>query len=212
MATNARTPDPRIMEYARDGSQLRLRFFEQNSAAIHESALKTALAMSLGHKLLICGNGGSAADAQHVAGEFVNRFLFDRPALPAIALTTDSSVLTAIANDSSFDQVFARQVAALGQEGDVLLAISTSGNSPNALNAIYAAKDKGLLTIGLTGRNGGKMQDLCSINITTDCARTPLIQELHLAFEHLYCALIENFLFQDPGVLAPYLSPTAEKD
>lgn len=203
-------PYARIISYANTGCTLRQEFFEHNKEAIRLSAFNTALAMARGNKLLLCGNGGSAADAQHVAGEFVNRFLMDRPALPAIALTTDTSVITAISNDASYDQVFARQVQALAKEGDVLLAISTSGNSPNVLQAMQAAKGKGVYTIGLTGCGGGKMKDLCDINISSACTDTPLIQELHLACEHLFCALTEYFLFENAGELTPYLSDSRD--
>ena len=146
-------------------------------------------------KLLIAGNGGSAADAQHFAGELVSRFLFDRPALSATALTTDSSILTAIGNDYGYEDVFARQIQAHGRSGDVFIAISTSGNSANILKAIQTAKAIGLVVIGLTGRSGGKMKDMCDVCLCAPSDSTPRIQECHLFFEHTLCACIEESLF-----------------
>ena len=181
--------------------ELRKRFFEENAENIAQAALQTAFALAKGGKLLICGNGGSAADAQHVAGEFVNRFLLDRPALPAIALTTDSSVLTAIGNDASFNQIFARQVEALGRRGDVLLAISTSGNSPNVLNAAETARSQDLFVIGLTGK-GGRLGEFARMLIEVPSTHTPHIQEFHLVFEHLFCRLTDYFMFENPEPLA----------
>ena len=147
------------------------------------------------HKILIAGNGGSAADAQHFAGELVSRFNFDRPALAAIALTTDSSILTAIGNDYGYEDVFSRQVEALGQEGDVLIAISTSGNSPNILKAIAQAKIQGMKVIGLTGQSGGRMKAMCDVSLCAPSNSTPHIQECHLVLEHALCASIEESLF-----------------
>jgi D-sedoheptulose 7-phosphate isomerase len=146
-------------------------------------------------KILIAGNGGSAADAQHFAGELVSRFYFDRPALAAIALTTDTSILTAIGNDYGYEDVFSRQIQALGQAGDVFIAISTSGNSPNILKAIAQAKAQGLTVIGLTGRTGGKMKALCDLCLCVPSDSTPRIQECHLVLEHTLCACIEEALF-----------------
>jgi D-sedoheptulose 7-phosphate isomerase len=146
-------------------------------------------------KILIAGNGGSAADSQHFAGELVSRFHFDRPALSAIALTTDSSILTAIGNDYGYEDVFARQIQAHGRSGDVFIAISTSGNSANILKAIQTAKAIGLVVIGLTGRSGGKMKDMCDVCLCAPSDSTPRIQECHLFFEHTLCACIEESLF-----------------
>jgi len=147
-------------------------------------------------KVLICGNGGSAADAQHVAGEMVGRFKKERSALPCIALTTDTSVITAYANDYSFDDIFSRQVEALGENNDVLIGISTSGNSKNIIKAMETAKVKGLTTIGLTGINGGKMKALCDICFTVPSDNTPRIQECHITAFHIICNLIEKELFK----------------
>lgn len=152
-------------------------------------------ALSRGNRLLLCGNGGSAADAQHWAGELVARFHYDRPGLPAIALTTDSSVLTAIGNDYGYDRVFARQVEALGAAGDVLYALSTSGRSPNVLAALRAARARGMATVGFTGAAGGEMPALCDLCLRVPAAATPLIQEGHEVAGHIICAMIERRLF-----------------
>ena len=189
-----------IQQEALATEDLRREFFSKNAGSMAEAALHTARALANGGKLLICGNGGSAADAQHVAGEFVNRFLIDRPALPAISLATDTSVITAIGNDSAFRQIFARQVEALGRQGDVLLAISTSGNSQNVLEAMAVARRQKMFIIGLTGM-GGKMAELADILISAPSAHTPHIQELHLVFEHLFCRLTDYFMFENPSEL-----------
>lgn len=151
-----------------------------------------------GNKLLIAGNGGSAADAQHIAAEFVSRFNFDRPGLPAMALTTDTSILTAVGNDYGYDQLFRRQIEANGQRGDVFLGISTSGNSPNILQALEAARVKGVMTFGLTGKTGGKMRELCDYCLCVPSVDTPRIQEAHILIGHTMCAMVESALFEDP--------------
>ena len=156
----------------------------------------TAEAMQSGHKLLIAGNGGSAADAQHLVAEFVVRLSANRPALRAIALTTDSSILTACGNDFGFDAIFARQIEALGQPGDIFLGISTSGNSPNILKALEQARKVGIITVGFSGSGGGKMRDLCDYNIVIPSSVTMNIQESHLALEHILCMLVECFYFK----------------
>jgi D-sedoheptulose 7-phosphate isomerase len=150
-----------------------------------------------GNKLLIAGNGGSAADAQHIAAEFVSRFNFDRPGLPALALTTDTSILTAVGNDYGYEQLFRRQIEANGQSGDVFLAISTSGNSPNILQALEAARLKGITTFGLTGSTGGKMRKLCDHCLCVPTADTPRIQEAHILIGHTFCAMVELALFEE---------------
>ena len=158
-------------------------------------AERTAAAMHAGGKLLIAGNGGSAADTQHLVAEFVARLTVNRPALRAVALTVDSSILTAIGNDMGFNQVFARQIEALGQSGDLFLGISTSGNSPNILAALTQAKQQGLVTVGLTGQGGGKMAEICDYLIAVPSAVTMNIQESHLALEHIFCMLVERCYF-----------------
>jgi Phosphoheptose isomerase len=152
-------------------------------------------ALRAGRKILFCGNGGSAADAQHWAGELVSRFYYDRPGLPAIALTTDTSILTAIGNDYGYDYTFARQVEALGQAGDVLVAISTSGRSKNVLRALDVAEQKGIKVIGFTGASGGDMAGRCEVCFKVPSTETPRIQEGHEFIGHLLCALIESEIF-----------------
>jgi D-sedoheptulose 7-phosphate isomerase len=153
-----------------------------------------ANALKAGRKILLCGNGGSAADAQHIAGELLSRFDTDRAPLPAIALTTDTSVLTAIGNDYGYDQVFERQVMGLGAKGDVLIAISTSGRSPNILRALDAARKNGVVTIGLTGRKGGEMPSRCDVILHVPSDRTPVIQQIHITAAHIVCGLVERRL------------------
>ena len=148
-------------------------------------------ALRAGRKILFAGNGGSAADAQHWAGELVSRFYYDRPGLPAIALTTDTSILTAIGNDYGYDYTFARQVEALGRTGDVLVAISTSGNSPNIIRAAEAARARGVAVVGFTGEGGGKLAPLSDICFRVPSTETPRIQEGHEFIGHLLCALVE---------------------
>lgn len=155
--------------------------------------------MKNGNKVLLAGNGGSAADAQHIAGEFVSRFAFDRPGLPAIALTTDTSILTAIGNDYGYDKLFARQVQAHAQKGDVLIAYSTSGKSPNILAALEEAKSRGVICIGMTGNRGGPMKALCDHCLDVPSADTPKIQEGHAVLGHILCGLVERALFKAPA-------------
>jgi D-sedoheptulose 7-phosphate isomerase len=154
-------------------------------------------ALRAGNKLLIIGNGGSAADAQHIAAEIVGRYKQDRPAYAAIALTTDTSALTAIANDYGFEQVFARQVAGLGRRGDVLLALSTSGRSPNILAALRTARECGLVTIGFTGSKGESLGALCDHLLVAPSDHTPIIQQIHLAVAHGICDEVEQALMRD---------------
>ena len=153
-----------------------------------------------GRKLMVAGNGGSAADAQHIAAEFVSRFNFDRPGLPALALTTDTSILTAVGNDYGYDQLFRRQIEANGVGGDVFLGISTSGNSPNILQALEAARLKGITTFGLTGKTGGKMRELCDHCLCVPSEDTPRIQESHILIGHTLCAMVEQALFEAPSI------------
>ncbi|MEM3846475.1 MAG: D-sedoheptulose 7-phosphate isomerase [Candidatus Parvarchaeota archaeon] len=148
-----------------------------------------------GGKVLICGNGGSAADAQHIAAELVGKFLKERKALPAIALTTNTSVITAIGNDYSYEDIFARQVEAFGKIGDILIGISTSGNSKNVLKAFEVAKNLSMMTIALTGQGGGKMKELADICINVPSDLTPRIQEAHITIGHIICEIVEKGLF-----------------
>jgi D-sedoheptulose 7-phosphate isomerase len=151
-----------------------------------------------GGKILLAGNGGSAADAQHIAGEFVSRFAFDRPGLPAIALTTDSSILTAIGNDYGYEKLFTRQIQALGNKGDMFIGYSTSGKSPNILRAFEEARERGLICIGLTGNRGGPMRELCDHILEIPSGDTPKVQEGHLVLGHIICGLVENAIFKAP--------------
>ncbi|MGJ4994695.1 D-sedoheptulose 7-phosphate isomerase [Bradyrhizobium sp. HKCCYLS3077] len=166
-------------------------------ASAERIAAEIIAALCGGHKLLIVGNGGSAADAQHIAAEIVGRYKQERPAYAAIALTTDTSALTAIGNDYGFDHVFARQVEGLGARGDVLLAISTSGRSPSILNALRKARERGLVTIGFTGAKGLAMGELCDELLVAPSDDTPLVQQIHLATAHGICETIEVALMRD---------------
>ncbi len=154
-----------------------------------------AAAMQAGNKLMVAGNGGSAADAQHIVAEFVSRLTRDRPALPAVALTTDTSILTAIANDFSYDTVFERQVEALGKEGDVFLGISTSGNARNLLRAFRLCRERGIRTVGYLGNAGGAAAELCDYSVVVPSSVTMHIQECHLALEHILCLIVERCYF-----------------
>jgi D-sedoheptulose 7-phosphate isomerase len=165
---------------------------EECLKTISESAKLIVDAIKTGHKLLICGNGGSAADAQHIAGEFLCKFYKDRNPMPAVALSTDTSVLTSISNDYSYDEVFSRQVRGLGKKGDVLIGISTSGNSKNVLSAFSAAKTQGIKTIFLTGEVKKEIANISDLVITTPSTDTPRIQEMHLLIEHLICEIVET--------------------
>ncbi len=179
----------------RDSIEVKVRVVGEQTATIAQVAIALVRALRAGHKVLLCGNGGSAADAQHVAGELINRFWMDREALPAIALTTDTSVLTAVANDSAFDQVFARQVQALVREGDVVVGISTSGNAANVLNAVKAARERGAVTVGFSGRTGGKLKERVDICFCVPSDLCPCVQEAHITAWHAICAVIEQELF-----------------
>lgn len=152
-------------------------------------------ALQSGKKILLAGNGGSAADAQHIAGELVSRFAFDRPGLPAIALTTDTSIMTAIGNDYGYEKLFERQIQALGNSGDVFIAYSTSGNSKNIIAAISEAKRKNLISVGLTGNRHGVMNDMCDYVFAVPSSNTPKIQEGHLIIGHTLCGIIEEEIF-----------------
>jgi D-sedoheptulose 7-phosphate isomerase len=171
-----------------------VQFGKENAKRIEMLARRTAEVLGRGGKILLCGNGGSAADAQHLAAEFVNRFQRDRRALAAIALTTDSSVLTSIGNDSSFDQIFARQVEALARPGDLLIAISTSGNSPNVVRAVEAAKRLGIATVGWCGGSGGALAAVADEVFVVPTRDTPRIQEVHITMGHAWCAATEDLV------------------
>ena len=164
-------------------------------AAIGDIAEVTANAIGNGCKLLLAGNGGSAADAQHLAGEMLSRLNYDRAPAAALALTTDTSVLTAIGNDYGYDRLFERQILGLGRAGDVFIAISTSGRSPNILRALEAARERRIVTVGFTGRTGGEMPLRCDLCLRAPSDSTPLIQQVHITAGHIICGLVEERLF-----------------
>ena len=165
-------------------------------ALIGEIAQAIEKSLRAGGKLMIAGNGGSAADAQHLAAEFLSRFLSERRPLPAVALTTDTSVLTAIGNDYGYEHVFERQIRGLGRAGDIFLALSTSGRSPNVLRALRAARDAGLVTIGFSGTEGGEMRGLCQHFLAAPSHETAIIQQIHMVAGHAICALVERAMLQ----------------
>lgn len=175
-----------LQAYAGDPAQL---------ALLHRMSEAITASMRAGGKLLLAGNGGSAGDSQHVAAEFTGRMLYDRDPLPAIALTTDTSALTAIGNDYGFEKVFERQVIALGRPGDVFLGLSTSGTSPNVLGAVRAARQIGLVTIGFAGASGGAMVDQVDLLLRAPSGLTPVVQQIHLVAGHILCSLVERALF-----------------
>jgi D-sedoheptulose 7-phosphate isomerase len=177
-------------------------------AALVSAAEMTASALKAGRKLMVAGNGGSAADAQHLVAEFVSRLCDDRPPLRAIALTTDSSIHTAIGNDYGYERLFVRQVEALGQAGDVFMGISTSGNSPNVLRALELCREMGITTIGLTGKTGGKMPPLCDYCFSIPSDVTMYIQQAHLALEHIFCMMVERRCFSPHQFTSPKKAAT----
>jgi len=183
-----------VLNSFRSGTDLRNQVARDCGENIVDAAMLIARCLRGGGKLLLFGNGGSAADAQHLAAEFVGRFRIERQALPAIALTTDSSILTAVGNDYGFDQIFARQVQALGRPGDVAIGISTSGNSPNVTSAITQAAKQELKTIGLAGKDGGCLTKCVDISITVASSNVAMIQECHITIGHILCELVENEL------------------
>ncbi len=187
-----------------ESADLKREFIEENRERIFTVFKEIAERVKGGNKVLLCGNGGSAADCQHIAAELVGRFNMERRALPAIALTTDTSILTAVANDYSFDRIFERQVEALGQEGDVLIGISTSGNSENVLKAVEKAKEMGILTVGFLGRDGGKLAGAVDHAFIVKSFSTPRIQEVHITLGHVLCDFIEKYLFSYESYFPPF--------
>ncbi len=188
----------RISSTVADSIEVKRRFFAAQAADVERAARVIADCFRKGGKLLLCGNGGSAADAQHIAGEFVNQFVRqERRALPALALSTDGGVLTCVANDTGFERVFARQVEAFGASGDALLAITTSGNSPNIIAAAEEARRKGMRVVGMLGRDGGRVRALCDVALVVQSDDTQRIQETHNLLGHLLCDLVEGMLFKE---------------
>jgi D-sedoheptulose 7-phosphate isomerase len=181
-----------LLQHVRESVALKQAFFEKEMDRIVAQAEDMAERLKRGCRILVCGNGGSAADAQHFAAELSGRYVKERRALAGIALTTDTSALTAIGNDYGFDRVFSRQVEALGRPGDLLVGISTSGNSPNVIHAVESAKELGLKTLGLLGRDGGKLKDLCDEALVVPSPITARIQEIHLMTYHFWCEAIDT--------------------
>jgi D-sedoheptulose 7-phosphate isomerase len=188
-----------LLEKARESVEVKARFFEENKDAILAASLAMAKAFHRGRKMLVCGNGGSATDAQHIAVEFMHPVIVGRKALPAICLTSDMAMVTAVANDVGFDDVFTRQIIALGNEGDILMGISTSGNSENLMHAFATARRMKLLTIGYAGSDGGKMAGMCATGLLDFCLTVPTssihrIQETHVALYHITWDMVHTFL------------------
>jgi len=184
-----------ILKIFNESAQVKVRFAQENTDKIIEVVQLIAQTFRDGKKVILFGNGGSAMDASHIAAEFVNRFLMERPPLPAIALNTDTAVLTSISNDYDYSQVFSKQLAALGNEGDVVIGLSTSGNSPNVIKAIEIARKNGMKTVVLTGGSGGKLAKLADYAFIVPTKQTPRIQETHITLGHTICQLVDEELF-----------------
>ena len=184
-----------IIKIVEEGARVKTAFFRENASRIVDVVHLIAQAFREGRKVVLFGNGGSATDACHIAAEFVNRFLMDRPPLPAIALNTDPAVLTSIGNDFGYDQIFSKQLQALGHEGDVVIGISTSGNSANVIKALEVAKKGGMKTVVLTGGTGGKMLNLADTTFVVPSKHTPHIQETHITLGHIICQMVDEELF-----------------
>ncbi|MBA2852746.1 D-sedoheptulose 7-phosphate isomerase [Methanococcus maripaludis] len=180
--------------YFEESSNVKLDFISKNENKLIDTINIIVNALKNENKLLICGNGGSAADAQHFAAEIVGRYKLERKGYPAIALSTDTSILTAIGNDYGFEKIFERQVEALGKDGDILIGISTSGNSENVINAVNLAKNNGIYTIGLLGKDGGKLNNLVDLSLVVPSNNTPRVQECHLTIYHVICEEVEKKL------------------
>lgn len=186
-----------IEKYARVSVAVKRKFFAAHTDEVAKAAELIIASVNAGGKVLLFGNGGSAADAQHIAAELVNRLTYDRPPIGAIALTTDTSILTSVGNDSSFDELFERQLRALGRAGDVAIAISTSGNSPNVLRAVEAARELGIKVVAFAGRSGGKLAPLADVALVVEADNTQHIQETHITIGHILCELIQDAVFPD---------------
>lgn len=183
-----------MKSYFKESSTLKMKFVEDNEKKLIDAVNIITNTLKNGNKILICGNGGSAADSQHFAAEIVGRYKLERKGYPAIALSTDTSILTAIGNDYGFEKIFERQVGALGNRGDILIGISTSGNSKNVINAVNLAKSLGIYTIGLLGNEGGKLNNLVDLPLVVHSTNTPRIQECHLTIYHVICEEVEKKL------------------
>src|SRR4030043_437659 len=184
-----------IQKRFKESAEVKNRFLKENLSRLLDGVKLGSHCFEAGNKIFFFGNGGSAADAQHLAPEFVNRYIMDRPPLPAIALTPDTSILTSVSNDFSFSEVFAKQLKALGREGDVAVGISTSGTSPNIIKAFEVAKEMGMKTIALTGNDGGSLVKIADVSLIVPSSSTPRIQEVHILIGHILCELVEHYLF-----------------
>jgi D-sedoheptulose 7-phosphate isomerase len=184
-----------ILKRFKESSEVKTRFLKENLPKLLEAVKLISYTFELGNKLFFFGNGGSAADAQHLAAEFVNRYVIDRPPLPAIALTTDTSILTSVSNDFAFNEIFSKQLRALGKEGDVAFGISTSGNSSNVMKAFEVAKEMGMRTVALTGNDGGSLSKIADLSLIVPSSSTPRIQEAHILIGHILCEMVEHSLF-----------------
>jgi len=184
-----------ILKRFKESSEVKTRFLKENLLKLLDVIKLVSHAFESGNKIFFFGNGGSAADAQHLAAEFVNRYVMDRPPLPAIALTTDTSILTSVSNDLAFNEIFAKQLRALGKEGDVAIGISTSGNSPNIIKAFEVAKEMGMKRVALTGNNGGAIAKMVDFSLIVPSTSTPRIQEVHILIGHILCEMVEHYLF-----------------
>ncbi len=188
-----------IREALSESIKTKERLIEEYADKIIGISEKIAISIKNGNKLMLCGNGGSAADSQHIAAEFVNRFLIERRPLPAIALTTDSSILTSIGNDYSFEDIFSKQVRALGKSGDILIGISTSGSSRNVINAVKVAKEMEIYTVAFSGGEGGELSEVSDMSFNIRGKNTARIQETHIFLGHIICELVDNILFKGTG-------------
>jgi D-sedoheptulose 7-phosphate isomerase len=189
-----------IVKIFKESNRVKETFVNENLSKLVNVVEAITSALKAGNKILLFGNGGSAADAQHLAAEFVNRFVIERPPLPAIALTTDSSIITSIGNDYDFSEVFSKQIRAIGQAGDVAWGISTSGNSSNVLKGMEVAKKMGLVTVAFTGKDGGNIAKIADFSINVSSSVTARIQETHITAGHAICDLIDIKLFQKPDI------------
>jgi D-sedoheptulose 7-phosphate isomerase len=187
-----------IIRTFKESSHLKEVFVNENLERIVKIVEALTKALKGGGKILLFGNGGSAADAQHLAAEFVNRFTIERPPLPAISLSTDTSIITSISNDYDFSDVFAKQIRAIGQQGDIAWGISTSGSSHNVVKALEVAKKRGMITIAFTGRDGGKIASIADYNLNVSSNSVPRVQEVHITAGHVICEMIDYKLFKKP--------------
>jgi D-sedoheptulose 7-phosphate isomerase len=184
-----------ILKRFKESSEVKTRFLKENLSKLLDVVKLVSHTFEVGNKLFFFGNGGSAADAQHLAAEFINRYVMERPPLPAIALTTDTSILTSVSNDLAFHEIFAKQLRALGKEGDVTIGITTSGNSPNIIKAFEVAKEMGMKTVALTGNDGGIVSKMVDFSLVVPSSSTPRIQETHILIGHILCEMVEHYLF-----------------